>query len=187
MKTKLKSRAAVAARNVLSFAAPALVLGLVLVSQVQARINYPSGPAGSVERGIDNILIKERADILLQNRLVTQQNQVNSRIGVLQQQLAEATDPAVIAALQRQIAQQESRFVTLQGQITRNAAVLRRNLDVLNPQKDRLIGLLSRLPRPRNQLTQFITAARLQENIYAAIMRAFLGRRPLSPVFVGGF
>jgi uncharacterized coiled-coil protein SlyX len=187
MKTNLRNRAAQVARTVLNFAAPALVLGLVLVSQVQARINYPAGPAGRLERSIDTILIKERADILLQNRLITQQNQTNTRINVLEQQLAGATDPNVIAALERQITQQQSRASSLQVQINRNTLVLRRDLDVLNPQKDRLIGLLNQLTRPRNQLTQFITAARQQENIYAAVIRAFLNRRPLSPVIGGGF
>jgi hypothetical protein len=183
MKTKLMNQLA---RNVLSFAAPALVLGLVLVAQAQARINYPSGPAGSLERAVDNILIKERADILLQNRLVTQQNQTNSRIGVLQQQLAQATDPAVIAALQRQIAQQQARASSLQVAIDRNTLVLRNDLNVLNPQKDRALTVLNGLQRPRQQIVQFIQAARLQQNTYAAIIRAFLGRRPISPV-IGGF
>src|SRR5882724_11358180 len=128
MTTTILSQAAPAARKVLNFAAPALVLGLVLVSQVQARINYPPPPAGTLERSIDNILIKERADILLQNRLVTQQNQTNARIGVLQEQLAQATNPAVIAALQRQIAQQLARFNSLQVAINRNTLVLRNDL-----------------------------------------------------------
>src|SRR5262245_3557238 len=73
MKTALPSYARPAVRKVLNFAAPALVLGLIVVSQVQARINYPPGPAGRLERAIDNILLKERADILRQARLVTQQ------------------------------------------------------------------------------------------------------------------
>jgi len=182
MTTRFTNRAGQAARNVLSFAAPALVLGLVLVSQAQARINYPPAPAGSLERAVDNILIKERADILLQSRLVTQQNATNARIGVLQQQLAQATDPAVIAALQRQIAQQTALFRSLQVSIDRNKLVLQNNLSVLNPQKDRALATLSTLPRPRNQIVQFIQAARLQQATYAAVMRAFLGRRPISPV-----
>jgi len=182
MMTTILSQAAGAARKALNFVAPLLVLGSGLISQAYGRINYPPPPAGTIERSVDDILIKERADILLQNRLVTQQNQTNARIGVLQQQLAQATDPAVIAALQRQIAQQSALFRSLGVSINRNSLVLRTNLDVLNPQKDRALAALNRLPRPRNQLVQFTQAAVLQQNIYAAIMRAFLNRRPISPV-----
>jgi len=171
------------ARKVLNFAAPALVLGLVLVSQAQGRINYPAGPAGSLERAVDNILIKERADIIRQNTLVTQQNQVNTRLSLLQQQLAQATDPAVIARLERQIAQARAQFGSLQVAITRGNAVLSNNLNVLNPQKDRALTLLNALRSPRQQIVQFIQAAKLQENTYAVIARAFLNRRPLSPIF----
>jgi len=183
MTTTILSQAAPVARKVLNFAAPALVLGLVLVSQAQGRINYPAGPAGSLERAVDNILIKERADILRQNSLVTQQNVTNARLSVLQQQLAQATDPAVIAALQRQIAQQLARFNSLQVSINRNSLVLRNNLNVLNPQKDRALTLLNTFRSPRQQIVQFIQAATLQQNVYAAIARAFINRRPLSPVF----
>ena len=185
--TTILSQAASAARKALNFAAPVLVLGLVLISQAQARINYPPAPAGTLERAVDNILLKERADILLQSRLVTQQNTTNTRIGVLQQQLARATDPVVIASLQRQIAQQQSLFRSLQVQIDRNALVLRNDLNVLNPQKDRALVVLNTLSRPRQQIIQFTQAARLQQNTYAAIIRAFLARRPISPVIGGGF
>src|SRR3954465_6072431 len=100
MMTTILSQAAGAARKALNFVAPLMVLGLVLISQAYGRINYPPPPAGNLERSIDNILLKERADILLQNRLVTQQNQTNTRIGVLQQQLAQTTDPAARAFLE---------------------------------------------------------------------------------------
>lgn len=182
MNTTLRNRAGRAARKVLSFAAPALVLGLVLVSQVQAVINYPPAPAGTLERAVDDILLKERDDILLQNRLVTQQTETNATLRVLQQQLAQATDPAVIAALQRQIAQQQARFANLRVQVNQNKAVLARDLTVLNPQKDRALLALRRLPTPRNQIRQFIQVATFQQNTYAAIIRAFIRRRPISPV-----
>jgi len=171
------------ARKLLNFAAPALVLGLVVVSQAQGRIKYPPAPAGTLERSVDNILIKERADIILTNRLVTQQNLVNTRLGVLENQLAQATDPAVIASLQRQIAQANTQFRTLGVAITRQQAVLRFDLNVLNPQKDRLLVRLNALPRPKNQLTMFTQAARLQENTYAVVAQAYINRRPLSPSF----
>lgn len=187
MTTSLLSHAGRAARKALNIAAPALVLGLVFVSLAQARINYPPGAAGRLQRAIDDILIKERADILLQGRLITQQDQANNRINVLQQQLDQATDPAVIARLERQIAQQQALVTSLQGRIDRNTLVLQNNLDVVNPRKDRLIGLLSTLPRPRNQIQMFIQAATLQQNTYAAVMRIFLNRRPISPVVGGGF
>jgi hypothetical protein len=176
------SRAAHVTRTGLSFTAPALVLGLVLISQVQARINYPPGPAGRIERTVDNILIKTRADILRQAALVNQQNVVNARIGILQQQISQTTDPNVLAVLQRQLLQRQTQFLSLQLRIDRNALVLRRNLDVLFPQKDRLLVVLNTLPRPRNQIRQFTESVRLQQATYAAVMRAFLGRRPLSPV-----
>jgi len=183
MTTTILRQAAPAARKVLNFAAPALVLGLVLVSQAQGRINYPPPPAGSLERAVDTILIKERADVIQANRLVTQQNQVNARLNTLQQQLAQATNPAVIAALQRQINQTLAQFASLGVAIARNNLQLQNNLNVLNPQKDRALATLLTLPRPQNQIRQFVQAARLQENIYATLMRAFLSRRPISPVF----
>src|SRR5882724_7501041 len=155
MTATILSQAAPAVRKVLNLAAPALVLGLVLVAQAQGRIKYPSAPAGPIERGVDDILIKERADILLQNRFVTQQNNVYNKLGVLERQLSQATNPIVIAQLQRQIAQNTALFRSLQVSLTRGDAVLRYNLNVLNPQKDRALVLLNTLPRPRHQLQMF--------------------------------
>lgn len=179
--TPILRRVAGSVRKALSFTAPALVLGLVVMSQAYARINYPPPPAGTLERNIDNILLKERADILRQSALITRQNVTFARIGVLQRQIAQATDPAVIARLQRQLLQQQVQFQGLQVQIDRNSVVLLTNLNVLNPQKDRMFVVLNSLQTPRNQIVQFIQAASLQQRTYAAIMRAFLARRPLSP------
>src|SRR5262245_18735493 len=182
MTTKLFDRAARLARNVLSFAAPALVVGLVLVSQAQGRINYPPAPAGTLEHAVDTILLKERADIIRQSTLIQAQNRANARLGGLEQQLSQATDPAVIAALQRQIAQTQAQLRQLQTAITRNTQVLRNDLNVLNPQKDRALQALNRLTQPKNQIQQFTQAALRHQATYAALIRRFLGRRPISPV-----
>src|SRR4051812_43425345 len=107
------------ARRTFGFAAPALVLGMVLVTQAMG-ITYPSGPAGTLERNIDRLLAKENVDIRLQNSLVHMEDAINAALKGLQKQLNNATDPTRIAFLEGQIAQKQAQLAANNVRLARN-------------------------------------------------------------------
>jgi hypothetical protein len=179
--TTILSQAAPKARKALNFAAPALVVGMILVSQAQGRITYPTGPAGVLERSVDAKLAKEVVDIRVEKSLLTSQTLVAGQLAVLNAQLSHTTDPARKASLQRQIDQKTVQFQQIQRSIDRNAIVLRGDLNVLNPVKDQQLRTLHVTMGNRRQVDMFVAAAALREANYVAIIRAFLRAHPATP------
>src|SRR5262249_10572930 len=96
--------------------------------------------------------------------------------------LSQATNPAVIAQLQQQIAAKQVQLQNFQRAIDANGLVLLRNLTVLNPIKDNNLARLGTLPRPQHQIDMFITAATQRQQTYAVFMRRFLTAHPVTPV-----
>lgn len=180
--TPLRNQAAPAARQALNFAAPALVVGLLLSSPSYGLNFYPPGQAGGLERTVDRILATEQIDILRENRLITTQNAIGGVLDVLNQKLDQATDPAEAARIERQIAARQAQYQTLQQAIDRNGQLLARDLNTLNGIKDNALTGLGNLPRPRKQIEMFITAASQREQTYVTYIRNFLRAHPVSPV-----
>src|SRR5262249_44093130 len=120
--------------------------------------------------------------ILRMNTLVHTQNAIGDVIDILNARLNQATNPNVIAALQRQIAAKQVQFQNFQIAINRNSLILQTNLTVLNPRKDNLLATLSTLPRPQRQIAMVITAATQRQNTYATIMQNFLRAHPVTPI-----
>src|SRR3954467_12144883 len=70
MTTNVLRRAAPVARKVLNFAAPALVIGVLAVSQAHGRLPfYPKGVIGALERSIEAKLDRITADLVRQVQL----------------------------------------------------------------------------------------------------------------------
>lgn len=182
MRANVLSYVASSGRSVLGFAAPALVVGLLLVSQSYGLIQYPRGRAGALERSVDSILAREQTDILRENALVRTQNAIGKMIDVLNVKLQNATDPNEIARLQQQIAAKQAQFQSFQQSIDRNGQRLLQDANVLNPAKDQSLATLSGVRGPRKQIDMFVTAATQREQTYVALIRRFLRAHPVSPI-----
>lgn len=182
MRAKMLSYVATSGRSVSGFAAPALVVGLLLVSQSYGLIQYPRGPAGALERSIDSILAREQRDILRENALVRTQNAIDNVLDVLNVKLQNATNPNEIARLEQQIAAKQAQFQNFQQAIDRNGQLLLRDMNVLNPAKDQALASLSGVRGPRKQIGMFITAATQREQTYVALIQRFLRAHPVSPI-----
>src|SRR5258708_31724841 len=88
---KVLSYVASLAHKVAVFAAPALVVGLLLVSRSYGLIQYPSGRAGTLERGVDTILTQELNDINREFGLMRKQMAIEKQIALLDAKLQRAT------------------------------------------------------------------------------------------------
>jgi len=181
MKTTIWGHAAPAVRKLLNFAAPALVVGLLLGSQAYG-IVYPPGAVGRLERNIDGLLLKEQNDIVLETALVQTQAAIGRVIDVLNTKLQNATDPNEIARLQQQIAAKQAQFNQFQTSIDANGRVLQRNLTVVNPAKDNALRQLAGVRQNQKQIAMYIRAASLREATYVRLMQNFLKAHPVTPL-----
>lgn len=173
--------AAHVARKALNFAAPALVVGLLLGSQAYG-IVYPPGAVGRTERAVDSLLAREQADILRENALIHTQNAIVGVINVLNQKLANAGSQAEADAIQAEINAKQVQFDRFQGLINTQSRILQQNLAVINPTKDRLLASLAGVGRNGKQARMFVTAATQRERTFVLAMRAFLKAHPVSPI-----
>jgi len=180
MKTTMWGHAAPAVRKVLSFAAPALLVGLLLGSHAYG-IAYPRAPTGTIERTVDRLLLKEQNDILRESALIRTQNLIGGVIRVLNAKLENTSDPNQRAFIEQQIAQKQGQFNQFGQLINTNTQVLADNLNIVNPAKDRLLKQLIGLRQFPNQASQFNAAARQRELVYATVMKIFLKARNFPP------
>ena len=123
------SRAGRVVRRLGGLAAPALLVGLIVVSQVLGRASASSvqsfqGPGAPNVRGLErtvNQLIKnETADLQREQRLVLKQDQANLKLFALEQTREHTTNPRQVRFLDQQINRNLAAFNRYQTQLNFN-------------------------------------------------------------------
>lgn len=134
MMTSVRSRAARVARKAMTFAAPALVVGLLAVPQAYA-IRYPKGPAGGLERSIDLKLSTITRDLQRSQQLFDTQGR-GSRAYLNSWRILQRDFNRLIPLKDRQLQLLISRFGrSNQVQMFFAAATQRENDNVINLRK----------------------------------------------------
>jgi hypothetical protein len=148
-------------RKLLNFVAPALAVGLILVSQAQgSRVSRqaPTALTRALEAQVDLILARVNADNAREQFLI------NAQLTAFR-----SGNMAAVRAIQ--------------GALNRNAIFLQADKNVLIPIKDRDLAQLSRFSPRFRQVSLFVTAATQQERYANTLVNFYLARQPLTPQF----
>jgi len=147
-------------RKLLNFVAPALAVGVILVSQAQASLIWLTAPTAltrAYEFQSELIFNRINADTAREQYLINQQN------------LAfQSGNTALVRAFQ--------------VALNRNAIFLNADKNILIPIKDNDLRVLGNFSRRYNQVRNYVAAATQRETGYVKAINTYLARPPLTVV-----
>jgi hypothetical protein len=183
------SRAGRVIRRLLGLAAPALLVGLIVVTQALGRTSATSaqafeGPGApnvkGLERTVNRLIKNELADLRFEQRLFKKQDQTNLRLFTLDQKLQSTNNKRQIHFINQQINRNLTVFNRYQAQLNFNKGALIYDLAVTSPYINRELAVLGQISSSV-RVAQFVLITQSRQQAIDAALTAFLSRPPATP------